>query len=220
MFFDVADNRKPESLAARMRRQRMSLFTDAVAKAEKPARILDVGGTVSYWQTINPQMREASEITILNVDEETDQSTSGFRVLRGDARSMDCFGDLEFDFCFSNSVIEHVGTLHDQMAMAREVRRVSRWYFVQTPNVYFPLEPHFMMPLWPFWPMRLQSFLLQRMSLGWMAQEHDPLAARAVIDQVRLLTAKELQWLFPDARIHREKLGPLTKSMIALRLPD
>ena len=86
----------------------------------------------------------------------------------GDARQMPMFQDNEFDMCFSNSVIEHVGSAADQMSMAREVRRVAKGYFIQTPNAYFPLEPHFLIPGWQFASVALRARLLQLRNWGWV----------------------------------------------------
>ena len=63
---------------------------------------------------------------------------------------MDFFKDKSFDAVFSNSVIEHVGTFEDQKMMANEVIRVTNFYFIQTPNLYFPIEPHFLVPFFQF----------------------------------------------------------------------
>ena len=49
------------------------------------------------------------------------------------------FADDAFDMAFSNSVIEHVP---DHEAFSRELARVGRSYYVQTPNKWFPIEPH------------------------------------------------------------------------------
>jgi hypothetical protein len=127
------------------------------------------------------------------------------------------FETNEFDMCFSNSLIEHLGTLAEQSLAAKEIRRVARGYFVQTPNVWFPIEPHFLVPGWQFAPLALRAYLLQRCDLGWIRRQKDPLLARAEVESVRLLSARELARLFPDGQIDREKLGPLTKSVTAWR---
>jgi hypothetical protein len=63
----------------------------------------------------------------------------------------------------------------------------------------------------------LRRVLYTRFRLGWMKRQPDPLLARAEIEQVRLLDAREIRCLFPDAELRGEMLGPLTKSMIAVR---
>jgi hypothetical protein len=50
-----------------------------------------------------------------------------------------------------------------------------------------------------------------------MKKTPDPLLARAEVEQIRLLDPAEMQAIFPDATIHREKLGPFTKSIVAAK---
>jgi ubiquinone/menaquinone biosynthesis C-methylase UbiE len=85
------------------------------------------------------------DITLLN-PELSESAPSNFTAFVGDGRSMPQFEDHQFDIVFSNSTIEHVGSIDDQRAMAREIVRVGRKYYVQTPNRYFPIEPHFVFP--------------------------------------------------------------------------
>lgn len=134
----------------------------------------------------------------------------------GDARHMP-FETGSFDVCFSNSVIEHVGTYGDQMAMAGEVARVGKSYFVQTPNRWFPLEPHFLVPGWQFLPLTVRASLHQSFRLGWIERQPDAVRARAEVEQIRLMTRGELRHLFKEARIEPEWFGPFVKSWIAVK---
>jgi len=54
------------------------------------------------------------------------------------------YSDNEFDICFSNSVIELVGSFEDQRKFANEIRRVGRKLWVQTPARSFFFEPHYL----------------------------------------------------------------------------
>lgn len=72
--------------------------------------------------------------------------------LAGDATDLREFGDSSFDVVFSNSVIEHLFTFENQRRMAREVQRVGKAFWVQTPNFWFPMEPHFHVPGWQWMP--------------------------------------------------------------------
>ena len=101
--------------------------------------------------------------------------------------------------------------------MAREIRRVVKAYFVQTSYRYFVLEPHFHFPVWPMLPVWLRTVLHQRFTLGYMVAEKDRLKARMDVEQIRLLSIREFRCLFPDGKIRREKVGPLVKSLIAVR---
>jgi hypothetical protein len=91
----------------------------------------------------------------------------------------------------------------DADAMLRELRRVGQRWFVQTPNRGFPIEPHALLPFVHWLPQRLGRALWRIGGSG------DP------YDEVRLLDARELRRLFPDAVIVRERAGPLTKSLVA-----
>jgi len=127
------------------------------------------------------------------------------------------FGNGQFDWCFSNSVIEHVGTLADQLRMASEVRRVARGYFVQTPYRYFPIEPTSSFP-----GMGAVTNLVAHCSspengLSWIKAEPNYLSARIDVEGIRLLSLREFRLLFPDAEIRYERIGPFLKSITAVR---
>lgn len=220
MFGHLADHRNPRSMAFRLRKKRLELFFDMLRGLPEPVSVLDIGGVRQFWTSLAPELPVRCEITLLNLDVDPNAESAGFRSVAGDARKMEAFADGSFDVCFSNSVIEHVGTLSDQISMAKEVQRVGRYFFIQTPNRHFPIEPHFLFPLWQYLPAAVRAALLRRRSFGWMKQTSDPLKARAEVEQIRLLNHREMQALFPTATIYREKVGPLTKSLIALSRRD
>jgi SAM-dependent methyltransferase len=118
------------------------------------------------------------------------------------------YGAGEFPVVFSNSTIEHVPA-DLQPAFAAEIARVGQRYFVQTPNKWFPIEPHYQFPLFQFLPEWAQRALNRRFTLGWRERGH--------WEPVRLLSARQLGRLFPDAEIHRERVFGLTKSLMAVR---
>ena len=209
MLFKLPDNTNRDSLASR--------FADLLRNASHEVPILDVGGTPEFWLSHRDELPQNVSLTLLNLDLADKPQYSWVSYVTGDIRKMSMFAASEFDICFSNSVIEHLGTFADQELAALEIRRVARGYFVQTPNIWFPLEPHFLVPFWQFAPISLRAYLLQRRDLGWMKRQVDPLLARADVESVRLLSASELARLFPDGRIDREKIGPLTKSIVAWR---
>ena len=216
-IFKLADNRDPESLACRLRQDRLREFTALLPEDGRAIRILDAGGTPEFWGRHRAQLPSETEITVLNLAFDGQCDLPGISRIRGDARDMSMFRDGEFDFCFSNSVIEHAGTFQDQLRMAGEIRRVAKGYFVQTPNEYFPLEPHFLVFGWQFAPVGLRASLLQRGDRGWMKRVEDPALAREVVQSIRLLSARKLRKMFPDGEIYRERIGGLTKSIVAWR---
>ncbi len=217
MIFRQADNTDPHSWASRLRGRRVELLMDLVSRFPSPVRVLDVGGTVGFWEGVGAERLRKIELTLLNLAHVETADIPNATSVAGDARDLSTFPDRTFHVCFSNSVIEHVGTLFDQISMAREVARVSNAYFVQTPNRYFPLEAHFHVPFWPFLPLSVRTWLHRRSSLGWIEKQRDPILARADVEQIRLLTRREMAHLFPDARILGEHVLGMTKSWFAIR---
>ncbi len=194
----------------------MDRFLDLIPRG-RPASILDVGGYEYFWLDVWDDRCQNVSITLLNL---TAQSLTGkipAVSCSGDARDMSCFHDRQFDLCFSNSVIEHVGTFGDQVRMAREIKRVAEGYFVQTPYRYFPIEPHFHFPAWAQLPVSVRVALHQRFDLGYMPRESDWIKNLSDIDQIRLISIREMKALFPDGYLYKEKLGPITKSLISIR---
>ena len=210
----LANFHDPSSLASRMRRRRFAFFEALATELPFGARILDIGGTPAFWRDIALVEKGRVRVTLLNIESYAAVHPD-VELVRGDARDMYCFRDQEFDALFSNSVIEHVGSMADQQRMASEIRRVAPRYFVQTPNRYFPLEPHFLLPLFQFYPRPLQIELVRRFSLGWMPRRPEYEDAEREVAQIRLMSGSEMLALFPSATLYREKLCGLTKSLVA-----
>lgn len=213
MFKRIADNRDQKSLAAQFRQKRFAFFQSLLSRLERPVHILDIGGTEDYWRVMGMDVEDKVFITLLNLTQEN-VSVPNMSSMAGDARDIKV-KDADFDVVFSNSVIEHVGSYKDQLQMAKEVRRVGRRYFVQTPNKYFPLEPHFLFPFYQFLPRMIQIWLLRNFRLGWFPKTPDAIKAREIIESIRLLNKSEFAALFPKASIYEEKALGLTKSFVA-----
>lgn len=177
-------------------------------------RILDIGGTQEFWNLMTESEPIDARITLLNIDHQHVTSAM-FTSAIGDARQMPEFADKSFDVVFSNSVIEHVGSYEDQRRMAREVMRVGKRYFVQTPNKRFPLEPHFLFPFFQYLPMAMRAQLVHRFDVGWYKRIPSLEKARDEVQSIQLLTRKRFAALFPGATIYLEKMMGLTKSFVA-----
>jgi len=215
-FKRLGDARNPRSLASKLRRRRQAFFLSLLARIPRtgqgPLRLLDVGGNHLYWTTVGIPSAKEVEITVLNLDE---APRPDLRIVRGDARHMPEFTDGYFDIVFSNSVIEHVGNFKDQQAMAREVARVGKRYFVQTPNRYFPIEPHFFFPGFQFLPLAVRAWLVGHFDLGFSTRTRDPRVARERVESIQLLSHASMRRLFPEAEIFCERFAGLTKSFVA-----
>src|SRR5687768_8654462 len=135
----VADHRKGDTIATRLRRERFGAFKSLIASVPRPLSVRDVGGTQPCCEAMGCTGDDDVRITLLNLTQ-VEVNYPSFTSIAGDARDMREFRENQFDIVFSNSVIEHVGTHRDQQRMAREVMRVGQRYFVQTPNRFFPIE--------------------------------------------------------------------------------
>ena len=137
---------------------------------------------------------------------------------RGDACDLR-FADLSFDIAFSHSVIEHVV---DQAALAGELRRVRRRYYVQTPNFLFPVETHVygVGVHWVYQTFNRWHFpLMSLWFCGRFARGVSATRCAELASEIRLVTSGAMKRLFPDGRIVREwsALRPFPKSLIAQR---
>src|SRR5690606_18813309 len=85
---------------------------------------------------------------------------------KADACNLADIVDQSFDIAHSNSVVEHVGEWERMIQFANELARVSRGYFVQTPNYWFPMEPHCMIPFFHWLPEPSKVWLVLNFQLG------------------------------------------------------
>ena len=211
-----ADNTDPSSLASRVRLMRNQRFRAMIENLPRPLNILDVGGTQTIWETISFADRPDIQITLLNI-EQVKCSHSNIAAVVGDARYMYNFAEKEFDFVYSNSVIEHVGDRTAQRSMANEIQRVGERYFVQTPYRYFPIESHFVFPLFQFLPFAVRVLLVQHFNLGWYHRLPEKAEAEKAIRSIQLLSKRDFYSLFPGAHFEDEKLFGITKSLLAYK---
>lgn len=201
------------SISSRMRRRRFRWFERLTALLPRPLRIIDVGGRNEFWERHDWAGRRDVRITLVNiVDQPRRHENIEPRV--GDATDLSVFADDSFDIAFSNSVIEHLENRPRQIAMAREMRRVARAFWVQTPNFWFPIEPHFLFPAWQWMPRMLRAELLHRLPVGGQPRCPDRRRAMQRVAAIRLLSRRQLQAMFPGAAIVPERFGGVVKSWI------
>jgi Methyltransferase domain len=199
-------------VAARARQRRHELFKRLLDRMPSPISLLDVGGTLAYWQAVGLPSRDNVQIMLLNMEGEPVRPP--FTSVSGDARDLSRYADRSIDVVFSNSVIGHVGSFADQQRMAREIRRVGRRYFVQTPNHGFPIDWRTMVPFFHLLPAPGQAWLFERMRVGTYRRATDREEALHWASRIRNVRRHELSVLFPDGQVVEEKMGCLTKSFI------
>jgi len=196
------------------RRRRMRAFESSFRPNESTT-ILDVGGTPFNWELAGI----GSQLTLLNLSplEGIDALPANYRFVVGSGTQLE-FAEAAFDVVFSNSVIEHVVSREQRRAFAREVRRVGRGLWVQTPARGFPIEPHLMTPFLHYLPLAWRRRLVRNFSLWGLITRPSQERVDGFLRQTRLLGYQEMRELFPDCEIRRERFLGLTKSYVAVRL--
>lgn len=182
-------------LAARARRRRHERFRQLTG-AGPGTRILDVGCGTLGLRALEPDL----DITGVDV---VDRPEYPGPFVRADATERLPFDDDAFDLVYSSSVVEHIAPGRRE-AFAREIKRVSRGWWVQTPAFSFPVEPHALLPFAHWLPPALR-------------RPYWRLGVAGAWEDVRLLRRAEMARLFGEPIA--ERVGPLTKSWISVRRP-
>lgn len=200
--------------------RRFRLARSALYRRECPdlsrLRVCDLGGSRHFWETM-PEDLVPGTLTLLNVADDGQSTSHSGRLGHLEIRLYDGrripYPDKFFDVVLCNSVIEHV-PLADRGNLAREIQRVGKRFFVQTPAFAFPIEPHFVAPFVHWLPRRLGRKLAP---LGLWAILNRPTRAKmdGYFDEVNLLTRRQLTALFPGAAVAHERVLGLSKSYTA-----
>ncbi len=216
IFNPAAPNSDESYSYTNFRVKRMAYFLSILEKLPKPVTILDVGGEEEFWKDSGLLNNLDVTFTMLNLYEKEVKAMNNTYVA-GNGTSMPEFADKSFDIVFSNSVIEHVFNWENQQKMASEIRRIGKNYFVQTPNLYFPMEPHFRFFFWQFLPREIRVRMLQKKRIGYLGPCPIRIDSEVQVDEFQLLSIKQMKQLFPEARIELEKFKGLTKSIMAIQ---
>lgn len=202
------------SINQKFREKRFNFFTTLLEgiKSDETIQILDIGGTEIYWERMKFTANNNVIITLLNLDI-VPTKNNNFISVKGDACDLSSFKDKQFDIVFSNSVIEHLFSIDNQKKMANEAMRVGKFYYVQTPNYFFPIEPHWLFPFFQFLPFKTRVFLTKNFDLGHHKKSINKEDAIKRVNEVKLLTEKQLKKLFPGGKVYRETFLSLVKSI-------
>ena len=179
----------PFSVAARRK------FYDRFQSAIRPAAedtILDVGVTPdmstedsNYFERWYPYTERITATTIEDASG-LEKFFPGLTFVRGDGNRLP-FEDKQFDVAFSSAVLEHAGTSEQQRVFLAEMLRVSKRFFLTTPNRWFPMELHTFLPFLHWLPQRTHQSILRRLG------QHQ----WATTETLNLLDEQSLRALFP-----------------------
>jgi len=211
------------------RKKRGKLFKETLSPVEID-QLLDLGGgNGSHFNQIidDDNIKNVTISDISESDLKYAKEKFGYRTSLLEESNELPFRDNEFDIVFCNSVIEHVTlpkkeiwtfkdtrefkkiSLERQAEFSNEIRRIGKSYFVQTPNKYFIIESHSWLPgLIAFLPRNIQITIIRIFNRFW---------PKKTTPDWNLLTYNDMQKLFPDAIIYKEKSLGLTKSLIAIK---
>jgi len=178
---------------------------ESIADVTAGDSLLDVGGGLGIVGEFQRLYESFDTVTIANLRTQPSRLIHAHvRLVAADGCALP-FKPCAFDWVFSNAVIEHVGSWEKQRQFAQEVRRVAKkGYFVATPNRHFPVEPHTLLPFYQFMPPGLQRVAL-RLSPGYLT----------AYEEIKLLSARQLGALFPEAQILKTGLPGLPNVLVA-----
>lgn len=215
------DHSRQDSFVNRLRKKRFEMLEkriESLASQKESFTILDIGGDIDYWKHVgwqNPKF----DIFLLNLYENTISASDSnkFHSVIGNALNIP-FKKDDFDLIFSNSVIEHVGSIQNQRKFAEEVTRLSNRYIIQTPSFWFPLEPHSLIPFFQFIPHKIRALLIMTFNINYFPKAKSYKEAVSVSKTTIMFTKKNFQKLFPEAEIQVERLFGIPKSYTAIKL--
>lgn len=129
--------------------------------------------------------------------------------VRGDGLQLP-FRDQQFDICWSNAVVEHVGSSQQQVAFFREVRRVAKRGFITTPNRMFPVEVHTQTPFLHYLPKRWFDRYLRWVGKEWATGSY-----------MSLLSLRDLKRILGEAgftrySILKNRIGPFVVDFVVV----
>ncbi|MGD9975189.1 MAG: class I SAM-dependent methyltransferase [Desulfatirhabdiaceae bacterium] len=176
-----------------VRRQIFHLFMD-IMQPNSNDLILDVGVTPdqqlpesNFFEAMYPHTSRIVATSIENAGFLT-QKHPGLFFLQTETLCLP-FHDHAFDIVFCSAVLEHVGDKAHQQAFVTELLRVSKQFFIVTPNRLFPVEFHTFLPLIHWLPQPAHQKLLKMMGLNFWAQTSN----------LNLVSSGSLAALFPSS---------------------
>lgn len=155
--------------------------------------IVDIGATpdavtedsnfLEKWYP-HPERITATSIEDASYLEEAHPGVTFVQTAAGDRLP---FEDRQFDIAFSSAVVEHVGDRSHQRQFISEMVRVSKRFFLTTPDRRFPMELHTFLPFLHWLPPRYHQLILRKVGKSMWAST----------DILNLLDEKSIRPLFP-----------------------
>ncbi len=200
------------SASVRFRKQRHEMLCALLAVLPEHYRVLDVGGTRDFHQ-LNP-LPGSPDVVLLNPSAQPGWFEAGrYQPVQRKADALAEFADKSFALVFSNSTLAYVGDSGARAKTAAHIQRIGRRYFVQTPNLLFPIDWRTLVPFFHWLPFKAQAWFFSHVRVG----KHPRLSPDYALEfamQAQDVTCSELRRIFPGATIKRERVLGFTKSFI------
>lgn len=218
------------NLTAKARKRRAAIFRRYFSIDEN-TRILDIGSENgdNIFNVLKDTVYRPENVYIADISPNAVHEGNhlyGFTPVVIDESKNLPFEDGFFDIVYCSSVIEHAtvpkadlwkwrdnqnfkaAAWERQKAFAKEITRLGKFYFVQTPCKTFPIESHTWLPAVGYFP---RGFLLSvlRLSNRYWVKATEP--------DFNLLGIDEMKRLFPGCEIVLETKYGFTKSLISVR---
>lgn len=215
--------------ASKKARQKRAQIFHQYFQIEASTKILDLGseGGSNIASILAGIKYNPANVYIADIDKNLIQKGSerfGFTpILLGESDALP-FSESFFDVVYCSSVIEHITVPKEsvwsrqinfaveakqhQEQFAKEIMRVGKGYFVQTPARSFPIESHSWLPAVGYLSHQTQIWVFSLTNKFWV---------KKTIPDFRLLDRCEMSALFPNAEIIGEKSFGLTKSLMAIK---
>jgi ubiquinone/menaquinone biosynthesis C-methylase UbiE len=177
----------PVRIATYQRRRMFERFLSET-KPDTVDKILDVGvaADVTYETSnyLEQWYTHKSAITAVGLDNAAYlEQLYGVRFVRANGLRLP-FQNAAFDVVHSSAVLEHVGSLQNQISFVQECCRVARRsVFLTTPNRWFPVEFHIVLPVVHWLPKKVFRALMRAIGYGFFADENN----------LNLLSVKEVR---------------------------
>ena len=188
-------------------------FFMSVMQPTPGTRVLDLGVTPDRTLAESNYFEQAypfkSSITAASIEDATFLETAypGLKFVQIKGGDLP-FPDDYFDVVYSSAVIEHVGDRRAQQHFVSEILRISKRFFITTPNRQYPLEFHTVLPLVHWFPQPVHQKILR--ALGKDFWSHT--------ENLNLLTPGSLRALFQPCSsldIYKYRLLGLPSNLVA-----
>lgn len=216
--------------SARAREKRGRLFRE-LFHIDGDTKILDIGSAdgSNIFSILKETDFAPENVYIADINSiwlEQGRIRYGFETVLIDETGKLPFPDGFFDIVYCSSVIEHVTVPKSeiwewksgarfrgesrgrQKALADEITRLGKQYFVQTPSKTFPVESHTWLPFAGYLPRNVLLPVVRLSNRYWV---------RYAEPDFCLLGRTDMKELFPDAAILNEKKFGFTKSLMAVK---